>query len=126
MALDKPSSIKKSEFRSAKWDEITKGRDFKPSDAPVLSLLCYWYEVLETCMDDLDYDGEMQVAYANKIGDVKQMPQISTMKTASSEIRALNKQLGINDESNVDEKPKKEAKVYVFQQKRQAKAKNSA
>ena len=38
-----------------------------------------------------------RVAYENDMGDLKQMPQISTMKQASAEIRQLNKQLGIAD-----------------------------
>ena len=32
------------------------------------------------------------------MGDIKALPQIATMKQASAEIRALNKQLGIMDE----------------------------
>ncbi len=99
MPLDKPPSIEGDSFKSAKWDEITEGRGFSPSDAPALALLCQWYAVVERCMSDLDFgDGLPQVAYSNDMGDVKAMPQLSTMKQASAEIRALNKQLGINDE----------------------------
>ena len=38
-----------------------------------------------------------QTAYTNDMGDLKAFPQISTLKTASAEIRQLNKQLGICD-----------------------------
>lgn len=98
--LVKPANIENDAFRSAKWDELTKSRNFSQSDAPALSLLCQWYAVVERCMGDLDFgDGLPQVAYQNDMGDIKAMPQLSTMKQASAEIRALNKQLGINDEA---------------------------
>ena len=40
MPLMKPPGIEPDAFESAKWDEITAGRDFAPSDAPTLALLC--------------------------------------------------------------------------------------
>lgn len=43
MPVDKPASVANNPFRSAKWDELTAGRDFAPSDAPTLALLCAWY-----------------------------------------------------------------------------------
>lgn len=46
--------------------------------------------------DELDSFGE-QTAYQNDMGDLKSFPQIATLKTASAEIRQLNKQLGITD-----------------------------
>lgn len=99
MALEKPPSIANDPFKSAKWDEITVGRSFSQSDAPTIALLCQWYAVIERCMDDvaIDGDGLPRVAYVNDMGDIKAMPQLSTMKQASAEIRALNKQLGIKD-----------------------------
>lgn len=123
--LEKPSSVANSPYKSAKWDEITNGRNFQPSDVPTIALLCQWYEVIEKCMEDLSYDGEIRVAYANDLGDIKAFPQLSTMKQASAEIRALNKQLGINDEAQADVKPK-ETKLVIFQNRRQSKAKNTA
>lgn len=97
--VEKPTSIANSPFKSDKWDEITDGRDFAPSDVPALTLLCQWYEVIDKCMDDLYFDGEIRVAYANDLGDIKAFPQIATMKQASAEIRAINAQLGIKDET---------------------------
>lgn len=123
MDIEKPRSVEASEYRSSKWDELVAGRSFKQSDAPVLALLCQWYEVLDKCMDDIDIGGGIQVAYQNDMGDIKALPQLATMKQASAEIRALNKQLGIDDEARVDKKPK-ETKLYVFQQNRQSKAAN--
>ncbi len=122
MALKKPASIKASSFKSAKWDEITAGRNFQKSDIPTITLLCQWYAVIERCIYDIDEDGDPRVAYMNDIGDIKSMPQISVMKQASAEIRALNKQLGINDE--VIDKPKqnKVVTLHVMQQARQSKA----
>lgn len=126
MTLEKPASVASNPFRSAKWDEITDGREFRKCDIPVLSSLCYWYQVQEKCMEDITYGDDIQVAYQNDIGDVKAFPQLATMQKASAEIRALNKQLGINDEVRaVDDKPK-ETKLYVIQSNRRAKAANSA
>lgn len=99
MPVDKPASVANNPFRSAKWDELTAGRDFAPSDAPTLALLCAWYQVMDKCMSDIDVGGGVQVAYQNDVGDIKALPQLSTMKQASAEIRQLNKQLGIDDEA---------------------------
>lgn len=122
--LDKPPKIAASPFKSAKWDEITRGRDFRECDIPVLTLLCHWYEVQDKCIDDMaDDDGELQIAYINDTGDVKALPQISVMKQASAEIRALNKQLGINDEAHAEAKPK-ETKLYAIQGNRRSRAAN--
>lgn len=99
MALEKPSSVASSPVKSAKWDELTAGRDFRESDVPTLSLLCQWHAIVERCMDDLDTGGDIAVAYTNDMNDVKALPQVGMLKQASAEIRALNKQLGINDEA---------------------------
>lgn len=96
MPITKPPGVESDAFKSAKWDELTHGRTFTQSDAPALSLLCQWYKIAETAQDELDSFGE-QTAYQNDMGDLKSFPQIATLKTASSEIRQLNKQLGITD-----------------------------
>lgn len=126
MNLQKPSSIANSPFKSAKWDEITKGRNFQQSDIPTIALLCLWYEVVDKCMDDLTYGDSIQVAYQNDIGDVKAFPQLATMKQASAEIRAINKQLGINDEATSQDTKRKDTKLALIQASRLAKAKNTA
>ena len=107
MPLKKPPSIEADEFKSAKRDEVTRGRDFRESDAPTLEVLMEWYSVVRQCIEDRQ-DASGQVAYANEMGDIRQLPQISTMKTASAEIRALNKQLGIcngHEEAQRDARP---------------------
>ena len=96
MTLEKPVSVACDEFKSAKWDELTAGRSFPQSAAPTLQLLVQWHAVAMQCIRDLDDAG--QVAYVNDVGDIKALPQLGTMKQASAEIRALNKQLGIMDE----------------------------
>lgn len=124
--IAKPDSIADDPRKSAKWDELTEGRDFQKSDIPALTLLCNWYQVIDRCIDDITYGDGVQVAYQNDMGDLKAMPQLSTMKQASAEIRALNKQLGINDEAR-DVKP--EVKVTVFDEilaSRQSRAKGKA
>lgn len=121
--LEKPIAIEQSDFKSAKWDEITAGRDFDKADVPQLALLCQWYEVVEQCMDDISMNGGVQVAYQNDMGDLKALPQLSTMKQASAEIRALNKQLGINDEATPKEpKETKVVTLSVIQANRRARA----
>lgn len=121
--LEKPTNIKQSDFKSAKWDEITAGRDFDKSDIPQLALLCQWYEVVEQCMEDIAVNGGVQVAYQNDLGDLKPLPQLSTMKQASAEIRALNKQLGINDDAQPKkQEPAKVVTLSVIQANRRAKA----
>ena len=96
MTLTKPDSVACDAFKSAKWDELTQGRSFPQSAAPTLQLLVQWHAVVMQCIQDLDDAG--QVAYSNDVGDIKALPQLSTMKPASAEIRALNKHLGIMDE----------------------------
>ncbi len=48
----KPASVGGDAFRSAKWDELTAGRDFSPADAPTLAPLVGWRQVVERSMDD--------------------------------------------------------------------------
>lgn len=96
MRLRKPAAVENDPYKSAKWDELTVGRAFAQSDAPTLALLCQWHKVADTAMDELDHFGG-ETAYTNDMGDLKAFPQISTLKTASAEIRQLNKQLGIVD-----------------------------
>lgn len=102
MPVAKPPSVAGDPYRSAKWDELTRGRDFRDSDAPALALLVQWYQIVDQCVEDMSVGGGVQVAYSNDMGDIRALPQISTMKQASAEIRALNKQLGINDGRDSD------------------------
>lgn len=102
MEISKPDVIVANAFMSRKWDEVTDGRTFAASDVPVLTLLCQWYAIAQRCLDDLAAGGGA-VVFTNKMGDVKALPQIATLKQASTEIRQLNKQLGIKDEAEVDE-----------------------
>ncbi len=99
MALEKPASVARSPYKSAKWDEIVEGRNFTAANIPALTLLVQWYQVMDTAMDDMEAAGELQLVYENENGDIKPFPQVALMKQASAEIRALNKQLGINDEA---------------------------
>lgn len=115
--LKKPPSIASDDFKSSKWDEITSGRNFSESDIPTLTLLIQWYAVVNQCIDDMSSGDGVQVAYMNDMGDLKALPQLTTMKQASAEIRALNKQLGINDEAKPQVETK-ESVISVFSQNR--------
>lgn len=123
--FEKPPSIANDPFKSSKWDEIITGRKFDESDIPTLVLLVQWHAVVQKCIDDLDAFGE--VVYENKMGDIKSLPQLSSMKQASAEIRALNKQLGINDEAKPQEKAKGGVISVISQSRanRSARAKNT-
>ena len=113
MPIEKPRSVAESPYRSAKWDEITEGREFSKSDAPLLALLCQWYEINETALEEIDMGGEIQTAYTNAKGDLMPLPQLATMARASAEIRALSKQLGLAEPAQaVNDKPR--AKVTPF------------
>lgn len=97
--VPKPASVARDPFKSAKWDELVDGRRFRPSDVPTLTLLVQWHAIVNRCIEDMD-EAHGQVAYSNDMSDLKALPQIGIMKQASAEIRALNKQLGINDEAD--------------------------
>ena len=101
----KPASVAADRWKSAKWDELTEGREFGQSDVPTLTLLVQWYAVMERCIADIEGGGGA-VVFENNLGDVKPLPQIGVMKQASAEIRQLNKQLGINDEAKPDKAEK--------------------
>ena len=98
--LDKPSAIESDHVASRKWDELTGERDFSPSQAPLLVALCGICAANERALDDLmDEDGQIRVSYFDDMGVLKEFPQVGIMLKTSSEIRQLNKQLGINDEA---------------------------
>lgn len=118
MPVENPPSIASNEFKSRKWDEITAGRDFSQSDIPTLALLCQWHAVVQRCIEDMDEAGG-QVAYQNDMGDLKALPQLSTMKQASAEIRALNKQLGIDDQPQQQLAKQRETPLYVIKTNRE-------
>jgi phage terminase small subunit len=123
MAVEKPASVAESPFKSAKWDEITAGREFRPCDAPVLAMLCQWYAVMEQCVEDMDAMGG-QLVYENRMEDMKPLPQLDIMKKASAEIRALSKQLCIDGEAPAAPQQGRVVKLDVIRQARQSKAAN--
>ena len=127
MPLTKPPGIENDAFKSQKWDELTSGRRFAQSDVPTLMLLCQWRKIAQLAIDELDCFGG-QTAYENNMGDLKQFPQVGTLKTASAEIRQLNKQLGIIDDHEEGEDDRQTAGILtVFaggRAKRAARASN--
>ena len=125
MALKKPASVENDAFKSAKWDEVVAGRSFNETDAPILSLLCQWYKIVAQAQEELE-SFDNQTAYPSENGDLKPLPQISTLKTASSEIRALNKQLGIGEEEQRQTVETGTSKLEIIQNRRKARAKKTA
>ena len=125
--LKKPASIASDAYCSSKWDELTEGRDFAPTDAPLIALLCRWYAVIERCAIDIGGGGELPtVSYVNDMGDIKAMPQLSTMKQASAEIRQLNKQLGICDQHEEAEAHEQANILSIVSAKREARRAGTA
>lgn len=121
--IEKPAAIAANAVKSAKWDEITEGREFQPANAPVLSMLCHWYAVMEQCVEDMDAMGG-QLVYENRMEDMKPLPQLDIMKKASAEIRALSKQLCIDGEAPAAPQQGRVVKLDVIRQARQSKAAN--
>ena len=119
--LRKPPEVKADEFKSAKWDELTRGRTFPPSAAPVLAILCQWYKVMHRAVAEMDEFGGGTV-YENQMGDIRSLPQIATIKTASAEIRQLNKQLGISDGAEAADRPAGVTPLAIIQGRRADKA----
>ena len=109
--LRKPKSIAASKQKRQLWNEITRDRDFSPEDVPSLVLLVQWHAIVERCVADMTDGDEVSVAFYNKLGDIKAIPQIDTLKKASAEIRALNKQLGINDQPEAKQATTEKADV---------------
>lgn len=105
--LRMPPSVANDEYRKKKWREIVKGRNFTAKDIPALTLLVQWYQIVDTCIEQMSFeDGSgIQIVFPNKLGDIKPLPHIAVMAKASAEIRALNKQLGINDTNEESEAP---------------------
>lgn len=116
MPIRKPPSVASDPFKSAKWDELARGRSLRASDSPALELLVQWYAVVQRCIDDMDEAGG-QVAYSNKLDDIRALPQIAIMKQASAEIRQLSRQLGIEGETE-GEAPVDTSGFRVFQSRR--------
>ena len=100
-----PASIERDGYKSAKWDELTAGRSYSEYDVPALELLCQWHAVVQRCIDDMDEAGGL-VAYQNDHGDLKALPQLSTVQKASAESRALNKMPGSGDGSQAGKQEK--------------------
>ncbi len=96
--LKKPKRIKEDRYLNAKWKEITKGRNFPQYQAPLIESLCVWYQVADKAMEQMNEGGALEVSYVNKFDDIKERPEINTLKKATAEIRALNKLLQIEDE----------------------------
>lgn len=120
--LRKPRYISSDKYRSAKWNELVRGRSFDESDVPALQLLVSWHQIVDQCMEDIATTAGVRVSYKNEIGDLKAMPQLATMKQASAEIRALNKQLGINDEAKKESNNKKASVLSLVVSDRKRKA----
>ena len=67
------------------------------AEAPTLALLCQWHKIMHQAVSEMDQAADGQTVYVNNMGDVKALPQIATIKTASAEIRQLNKLPGAGE-----------------------------
>ncbi len=113
--LDKPDSVASDPVKSAQGDEVTACRGFNQADAPALALLSQWHKVAQQASEELESFG-VGTAYQTDMGDLKPFPQIATLKAASAEIRALNRQLGLAGEAAPAPEPKpKDARENVLE-----------
>lgn len=94
MAVRKPDSVAMDPAMSAKWDELTEGRDFGPRDVPALTRLCSWYLIADRCLEDMTTSSGIQVAYTVGEG-ISELPQVGTLAKAENAIRGIEKSLGI-------------------------------
>ncbi len=120
MALKKPKAIVSDSYMSAKWDEVTSGREFSASEVSSIALLCQWYKIASQAQSELA-EHENKTAYTSENGDLKPLPQIGTLKTASAEIRALNKELGICGASKPATQPQQTTHLEIIQNRRRKK-----
>ena len=67
--LTKPKSISSDPWRNKKWNELVRGRQFRPSYVPALTLLVQWCQIVDQSIEDMDAGGGAQVACRNGIGD---------------------------------------------------------
>jgi hypothetical protein len=112
--IRKPKDIAQDEYKSAKWDELTRGREFSREHVSYLRMLINWHAIADKAMEDMAGAYGVSVTYETEGGDLKERPEIAILKKASTEIRQLNKQLGIKDSVETTpkkEKPKEEASV---------------
>lgn len=87
--LKKPYSVERNETRSEIWDETVSLRKFSTSQIPLLALYCQWRARVEELMEMIDFG----------IPDDEEINLDVELKRASSEIRALTKQLGLNEKT---------------------------
>lgn len=116
-----PAEVAASKTQSALWKQLTAGRTLSDADIPAMSLLCFWHDVARQCREDMATNTtDLNLAYDTG-ESVRATPYASTLKQASSEIRALSDQLGVtNKESTQKAPPRKEATLYALQSKRKS------
>lgn len=120
VALKKPKVIANDAYMSTKWDEVTSGREFSVSEVSSIVLLCQWYKIVSQAQSELA-EHENKTVYTSENGDLKPLPQIGTLKTASAEIRALNKELCIGGTSKPAIQPQQTTQLEIIQNRRRKK-----
>lgn len=103
--MDIPKEITKDKTLEAIWQSVVgDGERFEVEDIPSLVMLCKWHLVFNRCMDEINNNGDLQLT--------------PVAKQASSEIRALNDQLGITAKQRtaepVDPEPQKSANAKLL------------
>jgi phage terminase small subunit len=91
--MRKPRSVASDERLSEIWDGLVSAGAYDDSQGPALAMLCTWLAIAEKAVDELVAEG-MSTSLVTDQGEERERPQMSTLKKASAEIRALQKQLG--------------------------------
>ena len=95
--VSRPNDISADPALSEIWDSAAASGRFTDEDIPALRMLCQWSRVYAQCVADITRsDGTIGLTSFDCNGNQRAMPQLTVMKQASSEIRALNDQLGIS------------------------------
>lgn len=113
MALRKPRAIKDDIRRNSLWNEIVRGRKLPPAAASTVSMLVEWKLVAQSAVAEMDEAGGM-TAYQDEMGNLKALPQISTLKAASAEIRQLERMLDEMDTGGEEPERKQETSVLTL------------
>ena len=122
--VDKPESVASDPWKSAKWDELTAAHAFDDADAPALAMLVEWYRLADLAMDELSELGG-QTAYQTEQGNLRALPQISTLSTCSIRIAQLEDRLGIHAARAAEEAPKGATVLEIVQGRREERAKRA-
>ena len=102
--LRPPASVEANPTMAACWELVVGAAPYTPADVPQLEAYCYWYAVLQQCMQQtITADGRVVTMYARKDeagrtdpGSVRTNPDIRTAEKATAMLRQLGAELNLS------------------------------